>query len=204
MDRFTDFMVKDLKTGECFRADHLIEGKQMLWSSPAFIFLFRIAHLEKLVKAKDTTADKKAEIERLLPQVDSLHRVRLRHACSRLHKIDNMKAAEMHQVIEQYKMKSPITNNNLSEPVAFNLMFATSIGPTGQLKGYTLITLSRNRNQRGSVSFSFLRPETAQGMFVNFKRLLEFNQGRLPFAAAQIGNSFRNEISPRSGLLRVR
>lgn len=41
-------------------------------------------------------------------------------------------------------------------------------------------------------------------MFVNFKRLLEFNQGRLPFAAAQIGNSFRNEISPRSGLIRVR
>ena len=50
----------------------------------------------------------------------------------------------------------------------------------------------------------FLRPETAQGIFVNFKRLLEFNQGRLPFAAAQIGNAFRNEISPRSGLIRVR
>jgi len=54
------------------------------------------------------------------------------------------------------------------------------------------------------IYFSYLRPETAQGMFVNFKRLLEFNQGRIPFAAAQIGNSFRNEISPRSGLIRVR
>ncbi|CAF1670028.1 unnamed protein product [Rotaria magnacalcarata] len=150
VDRFADFMVKDVKTGECFRADHLIE-----------------AHLERLLKAKDIAAEKKAEIERLLPQVD------------------NMKGPDMQQVIEQYKMKSPVTNNDLSEPVAFNLMFATSIGPTGQLKGY-------------------LRPETAQGMFVNFKRLLEFNQGRLPFAAAQIGNSFRNEISPRSGLIRVR
>ena len=50
----------------------------------------------------------------------------------------------------------------------------------------------------------FLRPETAQGIFVNFKRLLEFNQGKLPFAAAQIGCAFRNEISPRSGLIRVR
>lgn len=50
----------------------------------------------------------------------------------------------------------------------------------------------------------FLRPETAQGMFVNFKKLLEFNNGKLPFAAAQIGRAFRNEISPRSGLLRVR
>ena len=51
---------------------------------------------------------------------------------------------------------------------------------------------------------SFLRPETAQGIFVNFKRLLEFNNGKLPFAGAQIGKAFRNEISPRSGLLRVR
>lgn len=42
------------------------------------------------------------------------------------------------------------------------------------------------------------------GIFVNFKRLLEFNQGKLPFAAAQIGSAFRNEISPRSGLIRVR
>lgn len=64
-------------------------------------------------------------------------------------------------------------------------MFQTHIGPSGAVKG-------------------FLRPETAQGIFVNFKRLLEFNQGKLPFAAAQIGNAFRNEISPRSGLIRVR
>lgn len=51
---------------------------------------------------------------------------------------------------------------------------------------------------------SFLRPETAQGIFVNFKRLLEYNGGKLPFAGAQIGQAFRNEIAPRSGLLRVR
>ena len=49
-----------------------------------------------------------------------------------------------------------------------------------------------------------MRPETAQGIFVNFKRLLEFNNGKLPFGAAQIGRAFRNEISPRAGLLRVR
>lgn len=148
--RFSDFMVKDTKTGECFRADHLIE-----------------AQLEKLLQDKKLTQEARDEMESYLRQVD------------------NMGAKEMQEVILKYKMKSPITNNELSEPVAFNLMFATSIGPTGQIKG-------------------FLRPETAQGMFVNFKRLLEFNQGKLPFAAAQIGNSFRNEISPRSGLLRVR
>jgi glycyl-tRNA synthetase len=51
---------------------------------------------------------------------------------------------------------------------------------------------------------SFLRPETAQGQFLNFKKLLEFNNDKMPFASAQVGRSFRNEISPRSGLLRVR
>ena len=55
-----------------------------------------------------------------------------------------------------------------------------------------------------AVYASYLRPETAQGHFINFNRLLEFNNGRVPFASAQIGKSFRNEISPRQGLLRVR
>jgi glycyl-tRNA synthetase len=64
-------------------------------------------------------------------------------------------------------------------------MFNTQIGPTGKLTGY-------------------LRPETAQGIFVNFRRLLDANSGRMPFAAAQIGLAFRNEIAPRAGLLRVR
>jgi len=64
-------------------------------------------------------------------------------------------------------------------------MFKTEIGPSTNLVGY-------------------LRPETAQGMFVNFHKLVEFNGGRLPFAAAQIGLGFRNEIAPRNGLVRVR
>jgi glycyl-tRNA synthetase len=64
-------------------------------------------------------------------------------------------------------------------------MFASEIGPTGHLKGY-------------------LRPETAQGIFLNFRRLIEFNNGRMPFAGAQLGLGFRNEIRPQQGLLRVR
>merc|ERR1719483_822393 len=100
-------------------------------------------------------------------------------------KLEGMPKGEMAAIIREFDMKSPLTGNDLSEPIEFNLMFQTNIGPTGLIKG-------------------FLRPETAQGIFINFKRLLEFNQGRLPFAAAQIGNAFRNEISPRSGLIRVR
>ncbi|KPJ19986.1 Glycyl-tRNA synthetase [Papilio machaon] len=150
VERFADLMTKDVKSGECFRLDHLIK-----------------AHLEKIKSEKNTKAELKSEIEEILV------------------KLDGMNADEMSALMERFKMKSPITGNDLTPPIEFNLMFNTQIGPSGLVKG-------------------FLRPETAQGIFVNFKRLLEFNQGRLPFAAAQIGNSFRNEISPRSGLLRVR
>ena len=73
----------------------------------------------------------------------------------------------------------------LTEPFPFNLMFRTSIGPKGDTVG-------------------FLRPETAQGIFVSFRDLLYYNGGRLPMAVSQIGQSFRNEISPQQGLLRVR
>ena len=59
-----------------------------------------------------------------------------------------MKSEEMQKVIEQYKMKSPVTNNDLSEPVAFNLMFATFIGPTGQLKGLVINYIMLKRHFR--------------------------------------------------------
>lgn len=97
-----------------------------------------------------------------------------------------MSKSEMNDLLVEHNIKSPLSGNDLTEPVEFNLMFSTHIGPTGLVK-------------------SFLRPETAQGIFVNFKRLLENSPERkLPFAAAQIGKAFRNEISPRAGLLRVR
>ncbi|XP_068604059.1 glycine--tRNA ligase [Brachionichthys hirsutus] len=150
VDKFADYMVKDVKNGECFRADHLLK-----------------AHLQKLMSDKKCTAEKKAEMEGVVTQMD------------------NHTQQELTDFFVKYNVKSPITGNDLTPPVSFNLMFQTSIGPGGNMPGY-------------------LRPETAQGIFLNFKRLLEFNQGKLPFAAAQIGNSFRNEISPRSGLIRVR
>ncbi|RYP45840.1 hypothetical protein DL768_007866 [Monosporascus sp. mg162] len=50
----------------------------------------------------------------------------------------------------------------------------------------------------------YLRPNTTQGQFINFKKLLNYNQSSMPFASANIGKSYRNEISPKSGRLRVR
>ncbi|PFX20012.1 Glycine--tRNA ligase [Stylophora pistillata] len=148
VDRFADFMVKDVKTGDCYRADHLLEG-----------------HLEKLLADKKLEEEKRKEYESVIGQ------------------IDNYGMKELGELLKTYNAKSPVTGNDLTDPVEFNLMFSTSIGPSGLIPG-------------------FLRPETAQGIFVNFKRLLDANNGRLPFASAQIGPAFRNEISPRSGLLR--
>lgn len=97
----------------------------------------------------------------------------------------SMNAEQLHKVICDYAITAPGTAKSLSFPQPFNLMFETSIGPTRKLR-------------------AFLRPETAQGIFVNFRNLYEQSGCRLPFAAAQIGTGFRNEISPRDGLLRVR
>ena len=70
--------------------------------------------------------------------------------------------------LRKFEIKAPDTGNDICDPFEFNLMFGTQIGPTGKDQGY-------------------LRPETAQGMFVNFKDLLYYNGNKLPFAAAQIG-----------------
>jgi glycyl-tRNA synthetase len=67
----------------------------------------------------------------------------------------------------------------------FLTMFQTGLGPYSEAVGY-------------------LRPETAQNMFVEFKRIFEVGRGRIPFGAAQVGRGFRNEISPRQSLVRMR
>ena len=124
-------------------------------------------HLEKLMADKKISEKKREEYEDVIIKLDGFSR------------------DQMNAVLRKYYIKSPITGNNVSDAIEFNLMFSTSIGPTGAVK-------------------NFLRPETAQGIFFNFRRLRKFNKYRLPFAAAQVGNAFRNEISPRSGLFRVR
>lgn len=110
----------------------------------------------------------------------------------------------MKELIQKFDVKSPTTGNDLTEPVEFNLMFDTQVGPSSLIKGYVDSLFLNISKTIILFLFRYLRPETAQGIFVNFKRLLEYNQGRLPFAAVQVGNAFRNEIAPKSGLLRVR
>ncbi|MFP4022408.1 MAG: glycine--tRNA ligase [Candidatus Paceibacterota bacterium] len=103
-----------------------------------------------------------------------------------LENADNMSPEEMTEYIKENDIKSP-AGNPLSEVKTFNLMFQTTIGATG-----------------GEDAVSYLRPETAQGIFVNYKNVLDTFYPSLPFGIAQIGKAFRNEISPRDFIFRIR
>jgi len=80
-----------------------------------------------------------------------------------------------------------LDKDDLTEPRQFNLMFETSIGPV--------------KNENSSV---YLRPETAQGIFVNFENVLRTMRAKIPFGIANIGKSFRNEITPGQFIFRTR
>ncbi|RKP27429.1 glycyl-tRNA synthetase [Syncephalis pseudoplumigaleata] len=192
VDKFTDWMCKDVKTGEIFRADHLVEavlearleGDALARQAEGSGSSAPATTIDAVKDGKDKKSKSKSKKPGKVAAVKLADDVRESYR-SVLAQIDNYDGEGLAQLIEQFAIKSPETGNDLTAPTEFNLMFESSIGPTGHLKGY-------------------LRPETAQGQFLNFKRLLEFNNDRMPFASAQIGRSFRNEISPRSGLLRVR
>ena len=100
---------------------------------------------------------------------------------------DAMGAEEIWAEMKNEGAKCPECGGPLSKPEPFNLMFRTKIGPKGK------------RERTG-----YLRPETAQAMFMDFPSLYRYFREKLPFGAVQIGKGFRNEISPRQGLLRLR
>jgi glycyl-tRNA synthetase len=96
-----------------------------------------------------------------------------------------MKSEELESVICTLPCPACEEVLGLVDVFSFNLMFQTTIGPGSQRTGY-------------------LRPETAQGIFTDFQRLLRFYRDKLPFGTVQIGKSYRNEISPRQGMIRLR
>jgi glycyl-tRNA synthetase len=92
--------------------------------------------------------------------------------------------SELTQIIRSEGIKCPNDQGELGEASSFSMMFAVQIGP--------------NRET------AYLRPETAQSIFVDFARIFKTMRVKLPFAIAQYGAAFRNEISPRQALIRLR
>lgn len=127
---FADPLVEDLKTGERYRADHLLKDNGI--------------------------------------------------------EADGLSNEKITEIIREKGLKSP-KGNDLSEVRSFNMMFQTNVGAVV------------NEN-----STAFLRPETAQGIFTNYKNVVDSFYPDLPFGLAQQGKAFRNEISPRDFVFRSR
>jgi glycyl-tRNA synthetase len=107
--------------------------------------------------------------------------------CKRRWRLDHLQEAAVANGEDPALVRCPTCGGELSEPRAFNLMFETTVGPV-----------------REAGSTVYLRPETAQGIFINFKNVLQFARRKPPFGIAQIGKSFRNEITPGNFIFRTR
>jgi glycyl-tRNA synthetase len=98
---------------------------------------------------------------------------------------EKLSLQELMKEIDERGVHCPECGGEFDEPKYFMTMFTTTIGPYSEAIGYG-------------------RPEAAQGIFVEFRRLYEYARERLPFGVAQIGRALRNEISPRQGPIRLR
>ncbi len=98
---------------------------------------------------------------------------------------DILTPKQLEEAFVEHKIKCPACGGELGPVEEFNLMFRTNIGP-------------------GNARVGYMRPETAQGIFVNYSNLYRYNREKLPMGVIQTGRSYRNEIAPRQGMIRMR
>ncbi len=106
-------------------------------------------------------------------------------ACKMRFRADDLSSAQCGR--KPSKHPGEFSDCDLTEPRQFNLMFKTHMGPV-----------------EDEAAVAYLRPETAQGIFINFKNVLQFARKKPPFGIAQVGKSFRNEITPGNFVFRTR
>ena len=98
---------------------------------------------------------------------------------------DILTPKQLEEAFVEHKIRCPACGGELGPVEEFNLMFRTNIGP-------------------GNARVGYMRPETAQGIFVNYANLYRYNREKLPMGVIQTGRSYRNEIAPRQGMIRMR
>lgn len=99
--------------------------------------------------------------------------------------VEGLPDERLTEIIAENNIVCPECEGKLDDVQSYNLMFKTQIGASGKQVG-------------------FMRPETAQGIFIAFKRISRFYKDKLPFGIVQLGKSYRNELSPRQGVIRLR
>ncbi|MCP6719260.1 MAG: glycine--tRNA ligase [Patescibacteria group bacterium] len=136
----------------------------------------------------DTFADPLAECKKCHKRFRADHLVEDFKDSAKLDEHGEFTKEELEDIAKAIeKIKCPECGGELMPPRQFNLMFKTFIGPVEE-KGAT----------------AYLRPETAQGIFVNYKNIVDTQRSKVPFGIAQIGKAFRNEITPRNFIFRTR
>jgi glycyl-tRNA synthetase len=132
VDKFTDWMVKDTKTGDIFRADHLVEAvlEARLKGDREARGVAEVALTE--AEAEAAAKSKKKKVKSKAVKLDDAVVAEYDNV---LAQIDNYTGADLGELIRKHEIKAPETGNDLTEPVEFNLMFDVSIGPTGAVKG---------------------------------------------------------------------
>jgi glycyl-tRNA synthetase len=102
------------------------------------------------------------------------------------HSVESLTIEQLNALMKEHDVKCPDCGEPLDPIQTFNLMLKLQVGPLKNAKT------------------AYLRPETAQSIFMNFRHVVNGMRAKIPFGIAQIGHSYRNEISPRQGLIRLR
>ncbi len=181
IDAFNDPMIDNKDSKKRYRADELIEEHRGKFQ----------AKIDKEVgKAKKRFGDTFDEQQfmatnpRVLSNVEKIDTLTQRYQQA----LDNEDLKELKQIIDDYEITCPVSGSkNWTDVRQFNLMFKTQLGST----------------EEGSNDL-YLRPETAQGIFVNFLNVQKTSRMKIPFGIAQIGKAFRNEIVARQFIMRMR
>ncbi|MEN0005214.1 MAG: glycine--tRNA ligase [Bacteroidota bacterium] len=181
VDAFNDPLIDNKDSKKRYRADQLIEGY--------------MEKLEDKIKKEVTKAKKRfkddfdetkflAESPRVLKYREQISTVLERFKAA----MGNEDMAGLKSIIDDYEIADPESGSrNWTDVRMFNLMFSTQLG-----------------NIAGEEGKLYLRPETAQGIFVNFLNVQKTTRQKLPFGIAQIGKAFRNEIVARQFIFRMR
>ncbi|MDX8567711.1 glycine--tRNA ligase [Elizabethkingia sp. HX XZB] len=181
VDAFNDPLIDNKDSKKRFRADVLVEDYCAKLEDKAQ------KEIDKAAKRFGEAFDK-AQFEATNPRVIE-YREKQKTILSRLVKsLENEDLADVKSLIEELEIADPDTGSkNWTEVRQFNLMFGTKLGATTE----TAMDL-------------YLRPETAQGIFVNYLNVQKTSRHKLPFGIAQIGKAFRNEIVARQFIFRMR
>lgn len=181
IEAFNDPLIDNKDSKKRFRADVLIEDYCAKLEDKA------LKEIEKARKKFGENFDEEQFVSTNTKVID--YRTKQKTILSRMAKsLDNNDLADVKSLIEELEIADPDTGSkNWTEVRQFNLMFGTKLGATTE-----------------NATDLYLRPETAQGIFVNYLNVQKTSRHRLPFGIAQIGKAFRNEIIARQFIFRMR